>query len=111
VLARKYDVPSWVKDAYFAVCTAEKLPSDEDLDRLGFEDLKKIVRVRDELHVSDHGGIQRPGFKLAVVEKMFGLQQSVEVDEIVASPQVAPDDWFGSSKKKEKKGVKTPFFD
>jgi hypothetical protein len=106
VLARKYDVPPWVKDAYFAICTAKNLPSDEDLDRLGFEDLKKIARARNELHIME--SVTQPvGADLSLVKRIFGLEQPDEVaaPAAVADPEL--DDWFGlgvpATKKKGKK--------
>jgi hypothetical protein len=104
VLARKYDVPSWVKDAYFAICTADRLPSDEDIDRLGFEDLKKIARARNELHLMESAP-QLVGADLSVVKRIFGLEQPAEV---VATALIA--DPGAATKKNGEKIGKKPFW-
>jgi hypothetical protein len=49
VLAREFGVDEWVAAARREVCAMPELPADEDIDRLGFELFKSIIRVRGKM--------------------------------------------------------------
>jgi hypothetical protein len=49
VLAREFGVDEWVAGARREVCAMPELPADEDIDRLGFDLFKSIVRVRGKM--------------------------------------------------------------
>jgi hypothetical protein len=49
VLAREFGVDEWVAGARRDVCAMPELPADEDIDRLGFELFKSIIRVRGKM--------------------------------------------------------------
>jgi hypothetical protein len=87
VLAREYDVDEWLKGAYVEVCKMDKLPSDEDCDRLGFDLFKKIARARESVRVS-------PSNKNAVievvVEDLFGLAPSLPIESVLSTPTSRP---------------------
>jgi hypothetical protein len=85
VLAREYDVDEWLKGVNVKACKMDKLPSDKDCDRLGFDLFKKIARAWESLRVS------RPTKNSAiegVIEDVFGLLPSPS-PECVAS--LSPD--------------------
>jgi hypothetical protein len=49
VLARTYDISSWLRLGLKELCTQASWPSDEDCRRIGLEDVMRIARAREAL--------------------------------------------------------------
>jgi hypothetical protein len=74
VLARQYGIDKWLEDAYFHVCMAPELPSDEDSEALGFSTFRKIARVREILDIrqSTFSRVQTADDHHVILNAFFG---------------------------------------
>jgi hypothetical protein len=77
VLARKYGMKQWLRDAYLDVCMAATLPIEDDGEALGFPTFRKIALVREILDIRQSIQPRVPiSRNCDVVADIFGLGPS-----------------------------------